>query len=154
RQPLLFAPGPSLHLRQHEVDEERIDVRADLALQLGIANVGYVERILVGLLDAGENELEPLDDVLFVGAFGGSAAGAEEGKQGEAGVADVRGVFDVFAFDAAAGVRADGGAPAAALVPAAVFLLLLHEIVDSLLNRVAERFGIDRGLGGDASLGD
>src|SRR5262249_29258738 len=89
-------------------------VGTDLALELGALDVGDVQRVLVGLLDVGADELDGLGDVLGVGAVLGGVAGPDQGEDGDAGVADVGRVLDLRPLDAAAALAADAPWRAAA----------------------------------------
>lgn len=79
-------------------------------------------------------------------------AGAEESLEGDRGVADVGGIGDLIAFDAAALALLAVDPPAAALAPAAVGILGLGEPGEALGDLVAERLR-RRELGGFLRLG-
>ena len=111
-------------------------------MYLGVADVGDVEGFGVGLLDVGADEVHSFGDVLGIFALLGSVAGADEGECGDAGVGDVGRILDVLALDTAAALAA--GAPAAALAPAAVVLLLADQVGEAFLDLVAERLRLDR----------
>src|SRR5262249_2707567 len=104
----------------------------------GAAQVGDVERLGVGALDAGDDEVEAAADLRTVLAVARRVAAAEQGEGGDAGVGEVGRVLDVGTFDAATlGVHA----PAAALAPAAAGVLLLDEVGEAFVDGVAKGFG-------------
>ena len=121
----------ALQFRQNQRRQEGIDVGTDFDLQLRVAHVGDVERLLVGLLDLGADEVHAPGDILGVGAVLRRVAGSNQGEQGDAGVADVGGILDLRPLDAATAL--DGGTPATSLAPAAIVVLLLDQVGQPLL---------------------
>jgi hypothetical protein len=124
-----FAGGGVGHfvagLAEHEGGEEGVDVGAEFALDAGAVDGGDGEGFFVGFFDLGGDEGDALADVFGVRAGGGGGARAEEGEDGDAGIADVG-----LASCGGLGVAHLGGF--FALGPAAVGILLGDEPFEAI----------------------